>query len=206
MKSSPDSVSWLAPEPGPGPGREAVAIFPSGSPVEKEKEAAEAWAASRTKAIKVAARARATVLAKPPNQGFAEAGREGSTVRFKAHGGLGSVVDIRAAEGFLPGRMGRGSVHHVAFRAANDADQGEMARKLVQNHALHPTEQKDRQYFRSIYFREPGGVLFEIATDEPGFAIDETLATLGTQLKLPKFLEPRRKDLEAILPSLEITA
>jgi glyoxalase family protein len=138
--------------------------------------------------------------------GFAAAGREGATVRFKADGGQGGVVDIREAKGFLPGRMGRGSVHHVAFRAADDAAQVEMARKLVQNHGLHPTEQKDRQYFRSVYFREPGGILFEIATDEPGFAIDEPLATLGTELKLPKFLEPRRKELEAILPSLEIAA
>src|SRR5207247_420541 len=79
----------------------------------------------------------------------------------------------------------------VAVRAANDAEQAEMARKLVQNHGLHPTEQKDRQYFRSIYFREPGGILFEIATDEPGFAVDETLARLGSELKLPEFLEPR---------------
>ena len=138
--------------------------------------------------------------------GFTETGREGATVRFKADGSLGGIVDIRAAEGFLPGRMGRGSVHHVAFRAANDAEQAEMARKLIQNHGLHPTEQKDRQYFRSIYFREPGGILFEIATDEPGFAVDETLASLGKELKLPKFLEPRRKDLEAILPSLETAA
>jgi glyoxalase family protein len=100
--------------------------------------------------------------------------------------------------------MGRGSVHHVAFRAADDAEQAEMARKLVETHGLHPTGQKDRQYFRSIYFREPGGILFEIATDEPGFTVDEPLATLGASLKLPRFLEPRRKDLEAILPALEV--
>jgi len=78
-----------------------------------------------------------------------------------------------------------------------------MARKLVADHKLSPTGQKDRQYFRSIYFREPGGVLFEIATDQPGFAIDEPLAELGKSLKLPPFLEPRRRELEAILPSLE---
>ena len=142
--------------------------------------------------------------------GFVEAGREGTTVRYIADGGsktnLGGVVDIREAGDFLPGRMGRGSVHHVAFRALNDSEQAEMARKLVQKHGLHPTEQKDRQYFRSIYFREPGGILFEIATDEPGFAVDEPLATLGHDLKLPGFLESRRKDLEAILPSLEAAA
>ena len=70
-------------------------------------------------------------------------------------------------------------MHHIAFRAADDAEQAEMAQKLVSNHGLHPTEQKDRNYFRSIYFREPGGVLFEIATDIPGFAVDEPVATLG---------------------------
>jgi glyoxalase family protein len=138
--------------------------------------------------------------------GFREVGREASRVRFKAGEVAGGVIDIREAKGFLAGRMGRGSVHHVAFRAKDDAEQAEMARKLVANHGQHPTEQKDRQYFRSIYFREPGGILFEIATDEPGFTVDEPLPTLGQALKLPRFLEPRRKELEAILPTLEEAA
>jgi glyoxalase family protein len=69
-----------------------------------------------------------------------------------------------------------------------------MARKLVENHGLQRTPELDRQYFRSVYFREPGGVLFEIATDAPGFVIDEPVASLGKQLKLPPFLEPRRRD------------
>lgn len=135
--------------------------------------------------------------------GFSEAGREGAHVRYRAGGGIGGVVDIREARGFQAGRMGRGSVHHVAFRAADDAEQSEMARKLMKSHGVHPTAQKDRQYFRSVYFREPGGVLFEIATDQPGFAIDEPLADLGSALKLPPFLEPRRKELEAVLPALQ---
>ena len=134
--------------------------------------------------------------------GFTEVGREGQHVRYRANDGIGGVVDIREARGFLAGRMGRGSVHHVAFRAADDEEQSEMARKLMTSHGMHPTEQKDRQYFRSIYFREPGGVLFEIATDQPGFTIDEPLDSLGEALKLPPFLEPRRKELEAVLPSL----
>ncbi|WP_315838116.1 ring-cleaving dioxygenase [Bradyrhizobium prioriisuperbiae] len=139
--------------------------------------------------------------------GFKETGREGSIVRFAApEGGVGGLVDIYEAKGFLPGRQGRGSVHHIAFRAADDADQAEMARKLVQHHGQHPTEQKDRNYFRSIYFREPGGILFEIATDIPGFAVDEPLATLGQDLKLPAFLEPHRKDIENVLPNLEKAA
>ena len=81
-----------------------------------------------------------------------------------------------------------------------------MAEKLIRTHGQHPTEQKDRNYFRSIYFREPGGVLFEIATDIPGFAVDEPVETLGRDLKLPKFLEPHRKEIENVLPALEETA
>ena len=78
-----------------------------------------------------------------------------------------------------------------------------MARKLVADHDMHPTEQKDRKYFRSVYFREPGGILFEIATDIPGFAVDEPVASLGQELKLPPFLEPHRKDIAAVLPVLD---
>ncbi len=139
--------------------------------------------------------------------GFKETGREGSVIRFKAPGDVqGSVVDIYEAKGFLRGHQGGGSVHHIAFRAADDAEQGQMAQKLVSDHGLHPTEQRDRNYFRSIYFREPGGVLFEIATDIPGFAVDEPVATLGRDLKLPGFLEQHRKQIEGVLPSLEESA
>ena len=138
--------------------------------------------------------------------GFAEAGREGGIVRYRANGGVGGVVDIREVGGFLAGRMGRGAVHHVAFRAADDAEQSEMARTLVERRLAEVTEQKDRQYFRSVYFFEPGGVLFEIATDAPGFTVDEPQAALGTSLKLPPFLEPRREQIEAALPALEPAA
>ena len=137
--------------------------------------------------------------------GFKEVGRAGPYVRFKSEDEIGGIVDIREAKGFLAGRMGRGSVHHVAFRARDDAEQAEIARKL-EAHGLHATEQRDRNYFRSIYFREPGGILFEIATDEPGFTVDEPLATLGTDLKLPRFLEAKRKQIEAVLPELEAAA
>jgi glyoxalase family protein len=102
--------------------------------------------------------------------------------------------------------MGRGSVHHVAFRANDDATQTEMAAQLRDKHGLQPTEQKDRQYFRSVYFLEPGGVLFEIATDEPGFTVDEPEATLGKDLKLPPFLESQRRQIEAALPPLQEAA
>ena len=137
--------------------------------------------------------------------GFKDAGREGHLVRYTANGGAGSAVTIRETEGFLPGRMGRGSVHHIAFRATDDAQQAAMARKVRTDHRLSPTPQLDRNYFRSVYFREPGGILFEIATDAPGFAVDEPLESLGRDLKLPGFLEPHRREIEAALPPLEQT-
>jgi glyoxalase family protein len=138
--------------------------------------------------------------------GMKEAAREGSVIRYRAQSSPGGLLDIYEAKGFLPGRQGRGSVHHIAFRARDDAEQAEMARKLVTQHNLHPTGQRDRSYFRSVYFREPGGVLFEIATDIPGFAVDEPVDSLGSSLKLPGFLEPRRREIEAALPSIEAFA
>ena len=135
--------------------------------------------------------------------GFNEAGRDGPLIRFRASEAIGGYVYIRPAKEFLAGHLGRGSVHHIAFRAADDARQAEMAQKLVTNHGLRPTQQLDRQYFRSVYFHEPGGILFEIATDQPGFAVDEALGSLGRDLKLPQFLESRRKEIEAVLPPLD---
>jgi glyoxalase family protein len=135
--------------------------------------------------------------------GFAEIGREGPTVRFKADGTeIGGILDIRVAGDFLRGRQGAGSVHHIAFRAADDEAEFAMMKKLAENHGIRTTDQKNRNYFRSLYFREPGGVLFEIATDIPGFAVDEPDGSLGKSLKLPPEYEPRRKDIEAALPAL----
>ena len=135
--------------------------------------------------------------------GFTEVGREGTVTRYRAGDtAIGGIVDLRAAGGFLPSRPGAGSVHHIAFRAADDAAQTEMVKRLVENHRLPTTEQKDRNYFRSVYFREPGHVLFEIATDIPGFAVDEPAGTLGQALKLPQFLEQHRAEIERVLPAV----
>jgi glyoxalase family protein len=136
--------------------------------------------------------------------GYSEVAREGNIVRLAASGDakLGRFIDLRAVGDFLRGQQGGGSVHHIAFRAADDAAQAEMAQKLRDTYHLPTTEQKDRNYFRSVYFREPGGVLFEIATDDPGFAYDEPVETLGEALKLPPFLERSRTEIEAILPKL----
>lgn len=115
---------------------------------------------------------------------------------------IGAGVDLVESGIDKRPQLGAGSVHHVAFRASSDAAQAEMALKLRERFGIAATEQKDRNYFRSIYFREPNGVLFEIATDEPGFAVDEAPDALGRDLKLPSFLEGRRAEIEAALPPL----
>jgi glyoxalase family protein len=136
--------------------------------------------------------------------GFREVGREGALTRYAASDeAKGCLIDLEERKGVMRGHQGRGSVHHIAFRAADDAQQAMMAEKLISGHQRHPTEQKDRNYFRSIYFREPGGVLFEIATDIPGFAVDESVEMLGRNLKLPNFLEARRREIEGVLPALK---
>ncbi|MCC7281830.1 MAG: ring-cleaving dioxygenase [Acetobacteraceae bacterium] len=138
--------------------------------------------------------------------GYEQTAAEGSYTRFVHPGpGLGRVVDLRAAGGFWAGAMGAGVVHHVAFRAASDAAQEESSRALRAK-GLGVTPQQDRNYFRSTYFREPGGVLFEVATDDPGFAIDETPEQLGGKLMLPPRYEPHRAEIEASLPKLRGTA
>ena len=124
--------------------------------------------------------------------GFSETARDGTSARYASGADIGRFVTLRGVGDFLRGRQGTGSVHHIAFRAADDAAQTAMTSALASDHGLAVTEQRDRCYFRSVYFREPGGVLFEIATDGPGFAIDEPIEHLGEELKLPDFLEPHR--------------
>ena len=129
--------------------------------------------------------------------GFAAAGQENSRHRFVASPGpLATVVDVRAEPGSAPGRQGAGSVHHVAFRAADDAAETAMA-AAVRALDLRPTDPIDRHYFHSVYFREPGGALLEIATDAPGFTVDEPKDMLGHTLKLPAWYEARRAEIEA---------
>jgi glyoxalase family protein len=92
-------------------------------------------------------------------------------------------------------------VHHIAFRAANEGDQLRLREKLI-DLGYNVTPVLDRNYFKSVYFREPGGVLFEIATDPPGFTVDEDLADLGRGLMLPDWLEYRRDEIESVLPPI----
>ena len=115
-------------------------------------------------------------------------------------GGPGATVDVLSLPEQARGRIAVGTVHHVAWRAEDDAEQLAWRKRLL-DQSSDVTPVLDRQYFHSIYFHEPGGVLFEIATVPPGFAIDEPVEQLGTHLKLPPWLEPDRARIEkAVLP------
>lgn len=136
--------------------------------------------------------------------GFRHVATESGTHRFESgDGGSGTYVDVRPTTGFWRGAMGVGVVHHVAFRAEDDDAEHALARRVMES-GTSVTKQMDRQYFRSVYFREPGGVLFELATDAPGFAIDEAPEALGMELRLPPWLESHRATIEAALPPIHL--
>lgn len=120
-------------------------------------------------------------------------------------GGPGTFVDVRAIGGFPDGVAGAGTVHHVAFRVPDDATELAVREQVIAA-GLDATPQVDRSYFRSVYFREPGGVLYELATDVPGFAIDEPVERLGEALQLPPQYEGSRAQIEAVLPPIHLPA
>ena len=122
--------------------------------------------------------------------------------RFTATGG-GGIVDLVRSDGRRYARQGKGTIHHVAFRAESEAVQREWRERLA-GAGFDVTPVIDRQYFNAIYFREPGGVLFEIATDPPGFAVDEPAETMGSALMLPPQYEGHRREIEAVLPPLPV--
>lgn len=127
---------------------------------------------------------------------FYKTDEEGNRIRFSPAGSArGRFLDIVVEKEAHSGRIGAGSVHHIAFRAPDDAAQLEWREEL--SHHINVTPVQDRTYFHSIYFREPGGVLFEIATDNPGFLIDEPIESLGESLKIPSWLESHRPQIEA---------
>lgn len=120
-------------------------------------------------------------------------------------GGPGKTIDVLHGPDVPPAMNGLGTVHHVAMAIGTPEEQLEAREKLLRL-GIGVTEVRDRQYFLSIYFREPGGVLYEIATMKPGFAVDEPLAELGTGLKLPPWEEPYRAEIEAGLPRVTVPA
>ena len=134
--------------------------------------------------------------------GLVPASSEGEWERFASReGGSGTFLDIAERPQAARGEWGPGTVHHVAWRVGDSAEEMELREALVP--AGHrPTPQIDRFWFRSVYFREPGGVLYELATEGPGFSVDEDPERLGESLILPPWLEPRRHEIEAQLPPL----
>jgi len=132
--------------------------------------------------------------------GFEELGNERGWTRFGFRGSAG-VIDVRDAPEARRGAWGAGSVHHLAWRVDDEAHQAQV-RARVEAAGAQPTPVIDRFWFKSVYFKEPGGVLFELATDGPGFAVDEDAAHLGETLVLPPWLEAHRGSIEGALPAL----
>lgn len=136
--------------------------------------------------------------------GFQPVGDDENTRRFAAGDrGPGTIVNVRAVGGFMRGAGGAGTVHHVAWSVDDDAAQLTVRDQVI-GAGLHPTEVIDRSYFHSVYFREPGGVLYELATRHPGFLIDEPVEHLGEKLKLPPQYEAHREEIEAVLPPIHL--
>lgn len=135
--------------------------------------------------------------------GFQPGPQAGTRTRYIGPAALGGQVDIDQRPSEPPGHMGAGVVHHIAWRAPNDEQQAAW-REILLSKGLAVTPVLDRTYFHSIYFREPGGILFEIATDPPGFTLDEPLDALGTSLRLPQWFEPTRKEIESALPPIRL--
>jgi len=136
--------------------------------------------------------------------GFKRIQEQGARFRYAASGGLpGTMVDLICAPEGRPGRVAVGTVHHVAWRTPTNEQQGKW-REIIRDLQYNVTPIIDRTYFQSIYFREPGGVLFEIATDPPGFAVDEPADKIGSSLVLPSWLESERSELGRILPPIRL--
>ena len=134
--------------------------------------------------------------------GLEKMSEEDNMIRFQSEAKLGNTIDVPLKRE-AAGTMGVGTVHHIAWRCEDDETQLNW-RDLLASHGLRPTPVIDRQYFHSVYFRESGGILFEMATDSPGFLIDEQEAKLGQSLLLPPQYEKLRGQLEQVLDPIKI--
>ncbi|WP_051507295.1 ring-cleaving dioxygenase [Saccharibacillus sacchari] len=129
-------------------------------------------------------------------------GQDGDLARYRSTSDIGNIIDLKLTP-IARGTMGVGTVHHIAWRASDDADQREW-QDYVADNGYGVTQVQDRNYFNAVYFREHGEILFEIATDPPGFAHDETPESMGTALKLPAQYEQYRTQLEQTLIPFEV--
>lgn len=180
--------------------------------VEREEGERNSWKLSDIPAeYAIKGFAGATLLSKFPHKtaevlenvlGFTCLGQEGEFLRFRADGKIGNIIDIKLSAS-VRGLMGAGTVHHIAWRA-KDEEQHQKWRELLEQEGYFPTEILDRNYFKALYFHEGGGILFEIATDLPGFTVDEPLSELGNKLMLPTWLEDKRKEMVELLPHIEV--
>lgn len=180
--------------------------------VEREKGASSNWSfdgISSEHAIKgfggavlYSTNANKTMEALVQILGFEKVAEDANHARFQSNGDIGNVVDVPLTN-MDWGGGGAGTVHHIAWRA-EDFEQHELWRTAVQKNGYNPTPVIDRQYFNAIYFREAGGILFEIATDPPGFANDEPADEIGQKLMLPKWFEPHRIQIEGNLTPIKV--
>ncbi|WP_153733622.1 ring-cleaving dioxygenase [Sporosarcina obsidiansis] len=180
--------------------------------VERESGEANGWTfGSVTKDVAIKGFGGAVLYSSRPEEtattlldvmGLESIGQEGDYKRFKATADIGNIIDLKMVTG-IRGTMGVGTVHHIAWRAKDNDDHLEW-QEVAMNKGQHVTEVKDRNYFNAIYFRESGEILFEVATDPPGFAHDETPETMGSDLKLPAQYEKFRERLENSLIPIKV--
>ncbi|MFS0634949.1 ring-cleaving dioxygenase [Mesobacillus foraminis] len=180
--------------------------------VEREEGAANDWTfGDITPEVAIKGFGGATLLSTQPAKtaellehvmGLEQVGTEGDLIRFRSSADIGNVIDLKLTS-IGRGEMGVGTVHHIAWRAEDDQDQLEWQRYVGKN-GYGVTPVRDRNYFNAIYFREHGEILFEIATDPPGFAHDESHETMGEKLMLPEQYEPHREQLERSLLPFEV--
>lgn len=180
--------------------------------VEREEGELNTWTfGDVTPAVAIKGFGGATLLSSQPTKtsqlleevmGFEKVGEESGLIRFKSYGDIGNIIDVKATASGR-GQTGVGTVHHIAWRAEDDQDQLDW-KQYVERNGYGVTPVQDRNYFNAIYFKEHGEILFEIATDPPGFAHDESLETMGKNLKLPEQYEIYREKLNDALFPIEV--
>ncbi|MDQ0806343.1 ring-cleaving dioxygenase [Priestia megaterium] len=180
--------------------------------VEREEGENNTWQAGKIKPdVAIKGFGGATLLSVKPHEtaqllenvmGLQKVGQEGDFIRFQSSADIGNVIDLKLTT-IGRGQMGVGTVHHIAWRAKDDEDQLEW-QKYVADSGYGVTAVRDRNYFNAIYFKEHGEILFEIATDPPGFAHDESLETMGEKLMLPEQYETHRDQIERALIPFEV--